>query len=228
MSVLVSDLRSIFLFAKFDDVELVDICRAMCARDYSARAIIFAQGEPSPGLWFVRHGRVRLYRASASGREFTLCIARRDSLPCLGGCPLIDGDLSPVTAQGLEPSTLYFLERQRALYLVAKSPPMAQLLSRVLADHARHLTHLSSSLALRCSMPRLVDLLLTYADERGYATERGVELNLDISHELLGTVLGMTPQMIAQNFLQLEREGILDARGKHILIRSIERLANRV
>ena len=59
-------------------------------------------------------------------------------------------------------------------------------------------------------------------------TARGIELELDISHELLGTILGMTPQMIAQDFLQLEREGIVDARGKHIVIHCRERLAKRV
>ena len=228
MSVSPQDLRLIFLFSKFDDAELAAVCHATHARDYPARAIVFAQGEPSPGLWFVRRGRVRLYRTADSGREFTLCIARRDSLPCLGGCPLVDGDLSPVTAQALEPSTLYFLERQRALEIAAHNAAMTHLLSRVLANHSRHLTRLSSELALRCSMPRLIDLLLTYADERGCATARGVELDLDISHELLGTVLGMTPQMIAQNLLRLEREGVLDARGKHIVIRRVERLREMV
>ncbi len=228
MNVSPDDLRSIFLFAHFDAAALAEVCQAMRARDYAARALVFAQGEPSPGLWFVRRGRVRLYRTSAAGREFTLCIARRDRLPCLGGCPLIDGDLCPVTAQALEPATLYFLERQRALDLAATSASVARLVSRVLANHARHLTRLSCGLALRGSMPRLADLLLTYADERGNATDRGIELDLDLSHELLGTVLGMTPQMIAHDFLRLEREGIVDARGKHIVIRCIERLAKMV
>lgn len=228
MSVSPQDLRSICLFARLDDTELATVCQAIRARDYPARAIIFAQGEPSPGLWFVQHGRIRLYRISDAGREFTFCIARRESLPCLGGCPLIDGDLSPVTAQTLEPSTLYFLERQRALELATKSAPMAQLFSRVLANHARHLTRLSSGLALYCSLPRLIDLLLTYADERGCATERGVELDLDVSHELLGTVLGMTPQMVTNDFLQLKQAGVVDARGRHIVIHSIDCLKKMV
>jgi len=228
MSVLIEDLCSIPLFADFNDAELADVWQATSARDYPARAIVFAQGQPSPGLWFVQRGRVRLYRSNDDGREFTLCIARRDNLPCLGGCPLLDGDLSPVTAQALEPSTLFFLERQRALTIAANSPAMARVVSQVLANHSRHLARLSSGLALRCSMPRLVDLLLTYATERGHATERGIELNLDISHELLGTILGMTPQMIAQDFLRLEREGLVDARGKHIVIRSMGRLAQKL
>ncbi len=228
MSVSPQDLRSIFLFAKLGDAELAAVCQAIRARDYPARALVFAQGEPSPGLWFVQRGRIRLYRASDSGREFTFCIARHDSLPCLGGCPLIDGDLSPVTAQALEPSLLYFLERQRALAIAAESTPMAQLFSRVLANHARHLTRLSSGLALRCSLPRLIDLLLTYADERGCETERGVELDLDVSHELLGTILGMTPQMVTNDFLQLEQAGVVDARGRHIVIHSIDCLKKMV
>ena len=225
MSVSVSDLRSIFLFATFDDAELKVVCSIVRAREIVARAIVFAQGEPSPGLWFIRCGRVRLFRSSDSGRELTLCIARRDNLPCFGGCPLVDGDVSPVTAQALEPTTVYFLERQRALEFAAHSPAMSRLLSHVLANHSRRLTRLSSDLAFRCSIPRLIDLLLSYAGERGRATERGLELDLDVTRELLASVLGATPQMIAQDFLKLERAGMVDARGKHIVLLNPARLA---
>ena len=102
---------------------------------------------------------------------------------------------------------------------------MASLIARVLANHTRYLMRLNSGLALRCSMTRLVDLLLTYMEERGRATGRGIELDLDITHELLASVLGATPQMVAQDFLKLERAGVVDARGKHILILRPERLA---
>ncbi len=224
MSVSPQDLRSIFLFSKFDDADLAEVCQAICARDYPPRAIVFAQGEPSPGLWFVRRGRMRLYRSGDTGRELTLCLARCDSLPCLGGCPLIDGDVAPVTAQALEPTTLYFLERQRALDIAARNVAMAHLVSRVLANHSRRLARLSSDLAFRCSIPRLVDLLLTYARDRGRPTARGIELDLDITRELLASVLGTTSQMIAQDFLRLEREGLVDARGKHIVLLSPARL----
>ncbi|MGE5262625.1 MAG: Crp/Fnr family transcriptional regulator [Acidobacteriota bacterium] len=228
MTVSILDLRSIFLFAKFTDSELDMVRQALSAREYPAHAFIFTQGESSPGLWFVRRGRVRLFRTSLSGREFTLCIARADSLPCLGGCPLMDGDVSPVSAQALEPATVYFIERQSALEIASPQEAMAKLIARVLANHARYLMHLSSGLALRCSMPRLADLLLTYMKERGHATANGVELDLDVTHELLASALGTTPQMIAQDFLKLERAGVVDARGKHILILHRERLADLI
>lgn len=228
MTVSIQDLRSIFLFANFTDSELDMVRQVLSEREYPTHALVFTQGEPSPGLWFVRRGRVRLYRINPSGREFTLCIARADSLPCLGGCPLMDGDVSPVTAQALEPATVYFIERQSALETAGRQGAMAKLLARVLANHTRYLMHLSSGLALRCSMPRLADLLLTYMVERGHATERGVKLDLDITHELLASVLGTTPQMIAQDLLKLERAGVVVARGKHILILQRERLAEMV
>ena len=225
MSISSEDLRSIFLFSSFADADLAILRQVVSARDYAPRCLVFAQGEPSPGLWFVRRGSVRLYRVNPTGREFTLCIARPHSLPCLGGCPLMDGDTSPVSAETLEPSTVYFIERQRALETAGRQQAMASLIARVLANHTRYLMRLNSGLALRCSMTRLVDLLLTYMEERGRATGRGIELDLDITHELLASVLGTTPQMVAQDFLKLERAGVVDARGKHILILRPERLA---
>ncbi len=228
MSVTVEDLRAIFLFAKFQDSELAAVRELVTARAYPARTIIFSQGDPSPGLWFVQRGRVRLYRAAASGREFTLCLARPDSLPCVGACPLFDGDLCPATAQALDDSIVYFIDRQRALATAAEYTSVAQLFGRVLANHSRFLIRLSTGLALRCSTPRLIDLLLTYADERGRATARGIELDLDVNQQLLASVLGATPQMVAQDFLKLERAGVIDARGKHIVILRMERLKSMI
>ncbi|CAG0977060.1 CRP-like cAMP-activated global transcriptional regulator [Anaerolineae bacterium] len=224
MSVSIQDLRSIFLFAKFEESEIELVRKLITARDYSAGTIIFSQGEPSPGLWFVRRGKVRLYRVAPSGRELTLCIARLDSLPCMGACPLFDGDKCPANAQALDDATVYFIDRDRALAMAGDHKGMAHLFARVLANHSRYLMRLSSGLALRCSTPRLIDLLLTYADERGYSTPRGIELELDVSQQLLASVLGATPQMVAQDFLKLERVGVVDAQGKHIVILSVERL----
>ncbi|RIK32896.1 MAG: hypothetical protein DCC52_04495 [Chloroflexi bacterium] len=207
-TVTIEDLRAIFLFAKFQDSELATIREMIAARAYPARTIIFSQGDPSPGLWFVQRGRVRLYRVAPSGREFTLCLARPDSLPCVGACPFID--------------------RARALASAAHHTAVARLFGQVLANHSRLLMRLSTSLALHCTTPRLIDLLLTYADERGRATTRGIELDLDVDQQLLASVLGATPQMVAHDFLKLERAGVIDARGKHIVILRMERLKSMI
>ncbi|MCG3139311.1 MAG: hypothetical protein HDKAJFGB_00174 [Anaerolineae bacterium] len=227
-TVTIEDLRAIFLFAKFQDSELATIREMIAARAYPARTIIFSQGDPSPGLWFVQRGRVRLYRVAPSGREFTLCLARPDSLPCVGACPLFDGDHCPATAQALEDSTVFFIDRARALASAAHHTAVARLFGQVLANHSRLLMRLSTSLALHCTTPRLIDLLLTYADERGRATTRGIELDLDVDQQLLASVLGATPQMVAHDFLKLERAGVIDARGKHIVILRMERLKSMI
>ncbi|MEW5720037.1 MAG: helix-turn-helix domain-containing protein [Chloroflexota bacterium] len=59
-------------------------------------------------------------------------------------------------------------------------------------------------------------------------TERGIELDLDVNQNLLASMLGTTPQMIAQDFARLERAQVLDAQGKHIVILSIERLKRMI
>ena len=228
MTIRPEDLRAIFLFAGLSDKELALIGEAMFPRDYPARALVFAQGEPLDGLWFVRSGRVRLYRVSPTGREFTLCIAHRDRLPCMGMCPLFDGNLAPAHAQALEQSTIYFVERAHIPELAAKARGMGTLFATVLANHTRFLTERSASLALRCSMPRLNDLLLGYADEHGRTTLRGIELQLDLTREMLASVLGTTPQMVSQAFLRLERAGIVIAQGKHIVIVDKARLEKMV
>ena len=225
MAVNCQSLRSIILFSGFDDQALAAVSEVMSSREYPAQAIIFAQGEPSPGLWFIQHGRARLYRVSPQGREFTLCFARPGSLPCMGMCPLFDEDVSPAYAQAVEPTTVCFLERERALELAARQPKMAALYAQVLCNHYRHLTTVVAGLALHCVTSRLAEWLLHAADERGTKTERSIEVDLDVNQDVLASTLGATRQMVAQSLLKLERAGILSATGKHVTILDRGRLA---
>ncbi len=225
MSISLQDLRAVPLFSEFHDPDLAFLAPAVQVRSYPARAAIFGEGDIAPGIWLVRRGRVRVYRIAPSGREFTLCLARPEQLPCFGMCPLFEGKACPAHAEALDPTEILFIPRDRALALAQQQRVMAQVLARILGNHFRHLAYVSTGLALRCSTPRLVDLLLNYAQEQGRATTRGIELDLDITHELLASLLGTTTQMVAQDLVHLKRSGVVDARGKHIVIVKPDRLA---
>ena len=92
----------------------------MIERAYQPGEVIFSEHRPSPGLCFVASGRV--FKTSPHGREQTLCLMTPRT--CFGCCPIFDGDLSPVTAQALEPVAAYILPRSAAI-AGAKNNPAA-------------------------------------------------------------------------------------------------------
>ncbi|MBI4674029.1 MAG: Crp/Fnr family transcriptional regulator [Chloroflexi bacterium] len=198
-------------------------------RMYDTGETVFLEGEPSPGLWFVERGRVRLFKTAQGGQELTVCIVRTTDPFCLGTCPLFDGERNPVSAQALEPVTLKMLDRRAIMAQRDSDAELGMSFGRMLADRYRHFTRLTSALALHCIRVRVADALLGQLKLRGVPTARGIEMELDLTQELLASCLGTDRAVVSRTLLAFEREGILQAQGKHITLYdlpALERITN--
>jgi len=194
-------------------------------RVYEPGEIIFYEGTPSDALWFIEKGRVRLYKTAANGHELTVCIARPRDRFCLGTCPLFDGDVIPVSAQALEVVTLKLVNKRDALPRLRGDAQASMVLGKMMAERYRHFARLASALALHCVRVRVADTLVEYAKSNGVETARGIELNLDLTQELLASCIGTDRAVIARTLLAFEREGLIQAEGKHITLLDLPALA---
>lgn len=192
--------------------------------EYDAGEIIFHEGDASYGLWFVERGRVRLFKTTLDGHELTICIARTTDRFCLGTCPLFDGDTHPVSAQALEPVTLKLINKRQVLNRLTDGSEMAMAFGKMLADRYRHFARLTAALALHCIRTRVADALLEHAHTQGTKTARGVEMDLDLTQELLASCIGTDRAVIARTLLAFENEGILQAQGRHITLFNLSAL----
>ncbi len=222
------DLRKIPLLKDFDDSDLQLLGRVVQVFEYPAHAVVLSAGEVNRGLWFIQSGRLRVYRLDPAGHEFTMRIAQPGDSCCLGMCPLFSGHICTSCAEALEPTRVYFIESMRALTLGRSSAAFARLMGLILARNYRHLIHVSINLALECSTPRLVDLLVKYAQEHGRPGAGGVELVLDINREVLASLVRATPQMIARDLTRLGQAGVLNVRRKQMIIPNLERLSGMI
>ncbi len=211
-----SALESIPFFANFSRAELGEIAGLMVEHTYPPGSIIFLEGEANPGLFFVRSGRVKIYKMSPQGKEQVLCLMHPRT--CFGACPIFDGETNPATAQAIDQVTLYFLGRTDALALSERRPEAAQALLKVFAGRLRHLAALAEGLSFKCVTSRLAETLLTYADERGIPADGGIEIRLDMSQSELAAVLGTVREVVTRALLRLERTGAIEAQGRRILI----------
>ena len=131
-------LQTIPFFSDFTRAEIDSIAAVMLQRMYQPREILFLEREPSPGLFFITRGRVRVYRSSPSGKEQALCLLTPRT--CFGGCPIFDGKLSPVTAQALDETVIYLLPKSVAIAQSKNSQVLAMALLKVFAGRLDHLT----------------------------------------------------------------------------------------
>jgi CRP/FNR family transcriptional regulator len=209
-------LQSIGAFHDLPVEQVERLVSLMVRKSYAPGQLIFVEGEPVIGLWFVVSGQVKIAKHALSGRILSLCILR--SGMCFGGCPLFSHDTNPATAEALTEVTLLILPRAELDHYTKHDPKVAEALLRVYSQRLAHLARLSDGLANWSVGDRINDSLLTCAD----STPEGTYVLL--THEKLADLAGTVREIVTRHLTQLEREGIVHVQPGRITILNAQAL----
>lgn len=222
MGVSVADLSRIAAFATLPEETLTVIQRVVVRRTFSPNQIVFAAGERSGGVWFLKEGQVSIFRISPDGRKQDFCVMRA-GMCC--GCPLFFGDVNPAWAEAIDTVTFYFIERSVALQLADRYPDIGLVLFRVFAKGERLLTSLVVALSGSPVVGRVAQSILDYANG-GDATAGGESPRvLALSHQELADLVGTSREVVTRCLDTLERAQIIALGRKRITVLDGTRLA---
>ncbi len=213
MGISAIDIASIPAFSTLRLEALEVIQRVVVERTFSPGQIIFLEGERSRGLWFLKEGRVKIFRMSAGGREQGLCLMRA-GMCC--GCPLFYGETNPASAQALDAVTLYFIEGEIALSLADRYPELCRALFGIFARGEKILSSLVVSLSCSRLIRRLAKILLDQID--------GSRFSLTLSHQELAGLAGTSREVVSRCLERLQKEGAIDLGRKRITVLDAEKL----
>jgi CRP/FNR family transcriptional regulator len=169
---------------------------------------LFVQGEPCAGLYLVRRGRIRIYRAAPDGREQVLRVARPGE--SFAEVPVFDGGTAPASAEAMELSTVYLLPTTSLITLVGSSPEIALGVLRVFAQRLRHLTMLVEDLSFRHVTSRVAKLLLQRAVDEPDAPR--------LTQQEMAAMIGTAREVVARSLRSLEQQGAIQLRRGNIAI----------
>jgi CRP/FNR family transcriptional regulator len=213
-------LRAFPLFSQLADQAAAELESETQLRTYSNKQRIFEMGDPAQGMYMVETGRVKVFRVSPDGSEQLLGVFGPGEEFAMA--PVFHGGRYPASAETLEPSRLYFLDREVLLRQIAREPELALRLLAFMAQKLQGLVSLVDSLALRDARGRLARYLARLL-AREPADASGVELPM--SKTLLAQHLGIKMETLSRTFRVLMEEGVLNSteRGR-IEIRDREAL----
>ena len=186
-------------FAALPPAALADVGRRASVATYARGALIFQQGEQAPGLYVVAAGTVRVFKASAEGREQVLHHVGPGQ--SFNDVAAFDGGRCPATAQALEPTAVVVVSRRDLLALMQRHPALAASVVRLLSARLRELTGLVEDLALRHVVSRVAAVLVRLG--AGTAT-----VTLPTRQELAAMV-GTVREVVTRALGHLERAGAI-------------------
>ena len=211
----IADLQAIPAFSKLDPRALALVQGAVVERTFPPGQMIFLEGEPGQGLWFLKDGRVRIYRVSAEGREQGFCVMRA-GMCC--GCPLFYGETNPASAQALDTVTMYFIRAAAALGLAEQSPEIGRALFGVFANGEKILSSLVVSLSCSHLAGRLAHLLLEQSQEPRARPHPQSPPFVAFSHQDLAGLLGTSREVVTRSLDRLARARAIQLGRRRIVI----------
>jgi CRP-like cAMP-binding protein len=190
---------------------------------YKRGQALYFEGNPANGIFCLGKGKVKLTKGGSDGKEVIVKIAKPGDV--LGYWNVVVGKDYSSTAEVIEDSEVCFVDKLFVQYIISSDPTVAfQVISRLGEDLAFAEKRLSDMLN-KDVRQRLLRLLLVLQKAHGRKTEKGISLDIKLTRNDLGSMMGATPETVIRLLSDLKDEGSILLDKKNITIRDLKSLA---
>lgn len=209
-------LRANVLFSALSEAELEGLAARTTVRSYVPGQQLFSEGEPCQGFFIVVSGRVRIFKASPSGREQVLAVEGPGS--SVAELPVFDGGTYPASAAAAEPADLLFISLKDFRAVCLEHPEVALKVLQVVGKRLRRLVAIIEELSFTSVRQRLVSWILRQAETHGPT------FPLPANQQELAAQIGTVRELVSRNLSRLQAQGMVRLNGRELTVADPEAL----
>jgi CRP/FNR family transcriptional regulator, cyclic AMP receptor protein len=192
-------------------------------RVYRKGQTIWSQGEPAGFIAFLVKGKTMSMYQSPGGRIGTTGFWCAGDI--LGAGDLGSRTTRQMTVRCLETCVLYTLSYARFETLVDRFPELARAVIQALSIRLRWVAHLAIMLETESGYERVCAVLLALADRFAISTSSGSLIDLNLTHEDLASIAGVSRQYANSTLNDLRKRGYLRMEKRSLIITDYRKLA---
>jgi CRP/FNR family cyclic AMP-dependent transcriptional regulator len=208
---MVEVLSNVPLFAGLGRAELAPLAAMTVARSYRGNVIVVGEGDRADTLYFVLSGRVKVYRATADGREIVLSTQGPGTY---FGDMILDDGVRSAAVVTLETCRLASLSRIVFRDSLMEHPDAALALIKSLINRTREMNDRLRDLALVDVKGRVAKLLLSLARE----VDGRLVIEEHLTQQEMGEQIGATREMVSRVLKDLRADNYVRFEGKRMVI----------
>jgi CRP-like cAMP-binding protein len=214
------------IFEGLTNNDLAFMRQSMVRKVYKKGSIVFQQGFPPKGVYFVRKGKIKIYRMSSLGEEQIAYFYSKGEY--FGFRPLICGSSLPYSARAIEDCVISFLSRDTFLELLQRSASMTgALLQKVCAEHTVWVNTMSAFKTKPVRERVALSLLILNEKYRRRDSDQAPVIN--VTRADCANYIGTTVESTVRILSKLREEDIIGTKGRKITIKRYDdlvRIAN--
>jgi CRP/FNR family transcriptional regulator len=184
--------------------------------------LFYGPEDQTEKLFLLQKGKVRIFRTTPEGREFTLAVVESGTV--FGEMALTVQQLEGAYAQAMEASDAAYMLHQDLERLVLEKPGVGLKIMQVLGERLRRYETRLEDVAMKDVHSRLASIIVLLTESEGVRTGTGYRIPSHYTHETLGTMIGTKRAAVTRAFGVLQDEGAVELRRRLIYVTDIEGL----
>lgn len=217
-------LSRVWIFQGLSEEEVARLSALAQTKVYKARETIVEKGAPASEFFVLLRGRAKVAAPGLDGSHTAINVMGPGEV--FGEIAILDGQPRSATVSTLEQCELAVVSKAAFNDLLAASPSIAVKLLNVLARRVRELTTRIEDRAFLDVPARLAKQLLWLAGNHGVESGTAVRIDLRLSQQELGDLVGATRESVNKQLREWTRSGILKQERDSIDIFDLDALRN--
>ena len=195
------------LLSQLQAPELDDFLNLCKTEVFTDGQVIFHKGTPGECLYAILGGRVGINTLSDEGREIFLNIMEPGQV--FGEIALLDGRERTAGAIAMAPTKLLRVDRKDFLPFLEQHPALCIRMMKILCQRLRWTSDIIEDTIFLNIPRRLAKRLLTLTRGHGSPSREGIKLDIKLSQEELGNMLGATRESTNKSLKVLQDQGVI-------------------
>lgn len=168
------------------------------------------------GLFFVKKGKLRLYKINAEGKQFTVAILGAGNM--FGEIDSFSFGTRGNYIETIEESLICSVMQERFEQFLSKRPQLALRFLKELSNRLKERDELLEKLALGDIRQRVLHLLVKLSDQFGVETKGYKRIDMAITHQEVANMIGATRESVTAALNDFVREEIIQTGRKSITV----------
>ncbi len=211
-----------WIFQGLSKQELESVCALAHRRVCDAKTTIVTKGEVANEFFVLLNGQAKVTARGVEGTDTVINVMGPGEV--FGEIAILDGQPRSATVTALNECEMAVVEKQPFQNLLASCPGIALKLLAVLAGRMRELTIRLEDRAFLDIPARLAKQLVWLAERHGAKTGEGVRVDLGLSQQELGELVGATRESVNKHLRELARMGVIEPGRGYLDILDLEAL----
>jgi CRP/FNR family cyclic AMP-dependent transcriptional regulator len=181
---------------------------------YKKKQTIYTEGNHPSRLFFIRKGKVKIFKSNADGKELTVGLFSEGDF--LGYTALLEGTVYKDTAEAIDDTEIAIIPREEFDALINSNRDVAQKFIQMLAQNVSEKEEQLLNLAYNSLRKRVADALMSLYTK--YKKENQEIFSIHISREDLANIAGTATESLIRTLSDFKIEKLIEIRDGNIYV----------